>query len=154
MVNALLQEPQNHVVFVLDQSTSMRSHAEALVKLFDNEVAFLAQHSKELNQETRVSVYVFGSQGTAKCVIYDMDVLRLPSIKDLYKPYGNTALCDATVLAVEDLQFTKHKYGQHSYWMLVFTDGYENDSSLPNRNKLKQMMPKLPGRVDDFYLCT
>jgi len=132
------------VIFLFDESSSMSGHAEALIKLFDNEVKFLAAQSKDLNQETRVSVYVFSSRGTARCLIYDMDVLRLPSLKGLYKPSGMTALCEATVLALQDLEMTPQKYGQHSFWLLGFTDGFENASAETDRQKMPVMMGNRP----------
>lgn len=116
----------NHVVLVLDASSSMHGHASALVKVADAQVAHLAQRSKELDQETRVTVYSFAD--TAKCLVWDKDVLRLPSIATLYKAHGNTALIDATLLAIGDLSLTPEKYGDHSFLVFVLTDGEENRS--------------------------
>ena len=82
----------NHMAFVLDASTSMRDHARTLPEVADAQVAHLARLSEELGQETRISVYTFGSQGTTKCLVYEKDVLRLPSIKGLYQIGGMTAL--------------------------------------------------------------
>jgi len=143
---SLEQEPQNHVTFVFDESYSMYPHSVALVKLFDNEVRYLAKRSLEMNQETRVSVYLFSNPGTARCVLYDSDVLRAQesfTLKGKYSPEGNTALCDAAVLAVEDLKMVPTKYGQHSHWLMIFTDGIENSSSFNNRRKIKTLIPSL-----------
>lgn len=117
----------NHVVFVLDRSTSMRHLQSELIKVVDNQVAYLAQRSKDLDQETRVTIYSFGN-GPATCLVYDKDVLRLPSIASLYKIQGMTALIDATWLAVDDLSMTPEKYGEHSFLVYVLTDGQENSS--------------------------
>ena len=116
----------NHVVLVLDASSSMASHTQSLIKVADAQIAHLAQRSKELDQETRVTVYSFAD--SAKCLIWDMDVLRLPSIATLYKAHGNTALIDATLLAIQDLSMTPEKYGDHSFLVFVLTDGEENRS--------------------------
>ena len=116
----------NHIVLVLDASSSMTPHADALIKVADAQIAHLAQRSKELDQETRVTVYAFAD--TSKCLIWDKDVLRLPSIATLYRPYGNTALIDATLLAIGDLSLTPQKYGDHSFLAFVLTDGEENRS--------------------------
>lgn len=116
----------NHIALVLDASGSMQRRAEDLIKIADDQIYHLALRSKELDQETRVTVYVFNS--TAKCVIYDKDVLRLPSIASFYRASGQTALIDATLLSQEDLSLTPEKYGDHSFLTLVLTDGQENAS--------------------------
>jgi hypothetical protein len=58
-----------------------------------------------------------------------MDVLRLPSMKDHYRIDGNTALIDATNLALDDGEkITEHR-GDHSFLVYVITDGEENWST-------------------------
>jgi hypothetical protein len=138
----------NHIVLVLDASSSMiGTAATQLVKVADNQIAYLAQRSKELDQETRVTVYQFGSDqfyeasygrsqfrrppAKIDCLVYDKDVLRVPSIAKVYHAWGNTPLIDATVLALDDLAMTPEKYGEHSFLVYVLTDGKENDSQLP-----------------------
>lgn len=127
----------NHIALVLDASSSMNYRAKELISVADGQIAYLARRSKELNQETRITVYVFNHQ--AKCVIYDMDVLRLPSIADVYKPLGNTALIDATILSQADLALTSQKYGDHSFLTFVLTDGEEN-VSIDRPGTLAQML--------------
>lgn len=140
-----IQNIINHIVLVLDASSSMiGTAATQLVKVADNQIAYLAQRSKELDQETRVTVYQFGSEGNEadhrrnswnrppskiECLVYDKDVLRVPSIAQVYHAWGNTPLIDATVLALEDLAMTPEKYGEHSFLVYVLTDGKENDST-------------------------
>jgi len=118
----------NHIVLVLDASSSMYYNAKELVKVADNQIAYLAQRSKDLDQETRVTVYSFNDRHNAKCLIYDKDVLRMPSIAGLYEANGMTALVDASILALEDLAMTPEKYGEHAFLVYVLTDGEENDS--------------------------
>jgi hypothetical protein len=116
----------NHVVLVLDASSSMNPHQRELVKVADGQVQYLARRSQELDQETRVSIYTFAND--VHCLIYDKDVLRLPSIKDLYRPYGRTALVDATLRSLSDLSQTATLYGDHAFLAFVLTDGQENQS--------------------------
>lgn len=118
----------NHIVLVLDASSSMSGHTQELIKVADNQIAYLAQRSKELDQETRITVYTFNNRGNNKCLVYDKDVLRMPSIAGLYHTDGMTALVDATLLALEDLKLTPEKYGEHAFLVYVLTDGMENDS--------------------------
>lgn len=131
----------NHIALVLDASSSMDNLKRELVKVADAQIAYLAQRSKELDQETRISVYTFNSK--VECVIYDKDVLRLPSIAEYYKPYGWTALIDATIKSQEDLAQTAQLYGDHAFLTYVLTDGQENRSH--NRpNKLATRLANLP----------
>jgi hypothetical protein len=116
----------NHVVFVLDASSSMDSHRESVVKVMDDQVKHLAEQSKALDQETRVSIYVFAND--VRCLVYDKDVLRLPSIGTLYRVGGMTALIDASLKSLEDLSKTPELYGDHAFLVYVVTDGAENRS--------------------------
>jgi hypothetical protein len=131
----------NHVVLVLDASWSMDPHVRSLIQVTDSQIEYLAKRSEELNQETRVSIYEFAS--TVSCLVYDMDVLRLPSIETLYKTHGQTALIDATLKSLDDLAQTATLYGDHAFLTYVLTDGYNNASK--NRpHTLQQRLSSLP----------
>lgn len=132
----------NHIALVLDRSSSMSPHAEALIKVADAQVAYLAQRSKELDQETRVTIYVFAND--VECVVYDKDVLRLPSIREFYKPYGWTSLLDGTLQALDDLKMTPEKYGDHAFLLYVLTDGAENASRRSDKFSLADRINALP----------
>lgn len=116
----------NHVALVMDASYSMTNLSKAVVKVADQLIADLAKLSKDMDQETRVTVYTFADD--VECVIYDKDVLRLPSIAEFYRADGNTALLRATSDAIDDLKLTATKYGDHSFLLYVITDGEENVS--------------------------
>ena len=137
-----MQNYINHVVFVIDGSSSMGHLSNDVVKVFDKQIANLANLSKSVNQETRVSVYLFADQ--VQNLIFDMDVLRLPSLKTLYRANGMTALIDATLKGIEDLKQTCQLYGDHSFLMFVITDGGENASKSPQRNNLNKIINGLP----------
>jgi hypothetical protein len=133
----------NHIGLVLDASSSMADKKGSLVKVADNLIAHLAQRSKEMSQETRISVWTFAYPSDIYCVVWDMDVLRLPSISKFYSPYGNTALIDATLKSIDDLSETPERYGDHSFLVYVLTDGEEN-SSVNNANTLSKRIGSLP----------
>lgn len=128
----------NHVALVLDASSSMQPHASELIKVADAQVARLAQLSQQLNQETRVTVYTFAEQ--VECVVFDMDVLRLPSIASFYRAHGNTALIDAAVLSQQDLAMTMQKYGDHAFLTILLTDGEENRSRFHQARDLSTLL--------------
>lgn len=117
----------NHITFVLDKSSSMTRLRNDVVRVFDAQIAKLAQQSKSLDQETRVTVYLFNGETT--CLVYDKDVLRLPSLKNLYETSGGTALIDATLLAIDELGKTAQLHGDHAFLIYVLTDGEENRSA-------------------------
>lgn len=137
----------NHVVLVLDASLSMRPHRSDLIRVADGQVKYLARRSQELDQETRVSIYSFNN--TAQCLIYDKDVLRLPSIESLYHPSGMTALIDATLLSLDDLAQTATLYGDHAFLAFVLTDGQENKS----RNRPAKLASRLHNLPDNWTVA-
>ena len=129
----------NHIAMVIDGSGSMLRHEQEVVTVADQQVAYLAERSKETGQETRVSLYVFEDRLNIKCHAYDKDVLRLPSLKNLYHARGReTPLIQATLQAVRDLEKTATLYGDHSFLVYVLTDGQENTgaSSLSLQQKI------------------
>lgn len=137
----------NHIALVLDASASMFAHRDAVVMVADEQIKHLARRSQELDQETRVTVYTFSDR--VECLIYDRDVLRLPSIRDLYRPGGNTALIDATRQALLDLSETPEKYGDHAFLVYVLTDGEENVS----KTRPAQLAQQLRGLRDHWTVA-
>ena len=147
----------NHIVLVIDASYSMQHLTREVVKVADNQIEYLARRSKELDQETRITVYTFNTTGYVgapehhiDCLIYDKDVLRVPSISGLYKADGATPLIDATFTALDDLAMTPEKYGEHSFLVYVLTDGEENTS----RRSSYELSRKIDELADNWTLAT
>jgi hypothetical protein len=130
----------NHVVLVVDESSSMRTHKEAVISVFDAQVASLAKLSLDMNQETRISVYLFSDQHRIRNVVADVDVLRMPSLRGSYEPNGWTALLDAVILSQEDLAQTFTKYGDHAFLTYVITDGFENRSRYGAADRFRKIL--------------
>jgi hypothetical protein len=139
----------NHIGLVLDASSSMTSHARSLVQVADNQTKYLAQRSQELDQETRISVWTFADPTNIQCVVWDKDVLRLPSLATYYSPLGNTAFIDATLKSIDDLSETPERYGDHSFLVYVLTDGEENRS----RNTAATLHARLNSLPDHWTLA-
>ncbi|MEU1312450.1 vWA domain-containing protein [Streptomyces cinnamoneus] len=145
----------NHVALVLDASSSMSGLSRKVVEVADQQIAYLARRSEELDQETRVTVYVFADK--VECVIYDKDVLRMPSLKQLYRVGGMTALLAATLKSQRELAQTAQLYGDHSFLTFVLTDGQENAShrcvDAPSRNprELVQAVAKMIETQEDNW---
>lgn len=137
----MIQNYINHIALVVDKSGSMFSVGQDLVKVFDQEIEHLKSRSVELNQETRISVYLFGSD--VECLVFDMDAMRMPSLKQFYNASGQTKLIDAVIKSVEDMNKLPQLYGDHAFLVYALTDGEENNS----RNypaALKDTLNKLP----------
>lgn len=139
----------NHIAMVLDASSSMTLRASALIKVADEQVKHLARRSKELDQETRISIYTFSYYTEIHCVVWDKDVLRTPSIETLYKPHGQTALIDATLLSINELSEIPTRHGDHSFLLYALTDGEENDS----RSRPDELTARILGLPDEWTLA-
>lgn len=140
----------NHVALALDASSSMTGHSKKLIKVADDQIRHLAIRSEELQQETRVSVYTFADSTT--CQIFDMDVMRLPSIEDLYTAYGNTALIDAVIKSQTDLESTSQIYGDHAFLTFVLTDGQENRSRARSTDLVRELQAQRPNWTVAFLV--
>lgn len=131
----------NHVGLVLDASSSMGYISKSTVQVADAQIKYLAERSQDTDQETRATVYQFADR--VECLFYDKDVLRLPSIKDVYRPDGMTALIDAVLQAISDLRQTATIYGDHAFLLYVLTDGAEN-ASRQRPDTLRKVLGSLP----------
>lgn len=65
-----MQHYINHISLIVDASSSMTG--QDVVGVFDKELAYLKQRSIDLDQETRISIYLFSDKIT--CLAFDMDV--------------------------------------------------------------------------------
>lgn len=124
----------------------MTRHGKTVVQVVDQQIRDLNELSKEHNQETRVSVYHFGGRsyhgpGTIECLIFDMDVARVPSAGGLYKVLQeNTALIDAFMKSQQDLETTSTLYGDHAFLTFVLTDGQENASERYTKTDMRRAL--------------
>lgn len=143
-----------HVSIVLDRSVSMSHLKDKTIQVADELVAYLAEQSKKMNQEWRASILSFGN--TVECHIWDMDVLRLPSMKEHYRIDGNTALVDAALMALDDGdKITEHR-GDHAFLVYIITDGEENwslrngihGSSIFGRVPFEKVAATMKARID------
>jgi hypothetical protein len=138
--NIGLQHLINHIALVVDRSGSMQD--QPVVQVFDKELAYLQQRSIELNQETRISIYLFDED--IECLTFDMDVMRFKTLAGHWSTRGMTAMLDAVEQSVKDHQQLPELYGDHAFLTYVITDGQENASQKTTPQKLKAMLASLP----------
>jgi hypothetical protein len=136
----MLQHYVNHISLIVDKSSSMAGHTSNVVRVFDRELAYLKQRSIELDQETRISIYLFNSD--IELLTFDMDVMRFKSLQGYYKPSGMTAMIDAVLKSVADNKKLPEIHGDHAFLQYVITDGQEN-SSKANSSTLKKALDGL-----------
>lgn len=145
----LVDHKINHVALVIDRSGSiqMAGLTDAVIKVVDAQVAWLAKLATDTGQETRISVYTFYQQ-TVDCIAFDIDASHLPSLRGHYTPNGGTPMISATLQAISDLKQTAQMYGDHGFLVFVVTDGEENTSHLTqpfgNGNTLSRELANLP----------
>lgn len=142
----MIQNLINHVAVVIDESSSMNAHKQGVISAFDALVAELVESSQSMNQETRISAYLFSDQHRIRNVIFDTDVLRIPSLKGFYEPNGWTALFDTIILSQDDLSKTYTKYGNHAFITYVITDGGDNRSRYNADGRLRTLLAGQDGR--------
>lgn len=138
----------NHMGVLMDASSSMGPYRKDVVRVVDAYVKAQAEASLKFGQETRVTIYTYqGTSGmytdTVKCVAFDKDALRLPSLAGSYSTGGMTPLVDATWRAIKDLKQTAQLYGNHSFVIVNVTDGFNNASN-HTPEELRQLIAELP----------
>lgn len=147
MLKLKLQHYINHIAFVIDTSGSVHHIISDIEKVFDQQIAHLKTRSQELDQETRVSIYAFNNN--TECLVFDMDVMRIPSLNRQLASGGMTALLDATSLAIKDMESLPQIYGDHAFLVYTLTDGEENASSITTT----QFARRVNGLPDNWTLA-
>jgi hypothetical protein len=117
-----------------------------VIRVFNKQIQHLIKRSKELNQETRVSVFTFNDN--VKNIVFDVDVLHSPNIEQFYLPGGQTALIDGTLQAIGDLLKVPQMYGDFGFLIYVISDGLNNINN-SGASRLLTTINKLP---DNFTL--
>lgn len=137
-----IQNYINHFWLDLDASSSMKGYETTLVDVVDKMIAGMAEKSTELEQETRITINTFATHGQRKNLVWDKDVLRMPSIRGLYKAYGWTAMVEGVCQSVDEMLTIPTMHGDHSFVGYVVTDGDENDSR--DKHALKPRVARMP----------
>ncbi len=134
------QEYINNISILVDASSSISSFKNQIENIVNEQIAFLSQRSKETLQDNRISIYTFSD--VVECKIFDKDSTRLPKFEG-YNPYGQTALIDATLQAINDLEKLPELYYSYSKLILIITDGQNNINNHLS-DKLQSKLKNLP----------
>ena len=137
----------NHILFALDASGSMRKLREEVIDVVNRNIDNLRKSSKQLNQETRVTIFTFSDEPECKC--FDCDINHLPNIENLYKIGGDTALFDCIINSVDALSSISTRYGNHSFLAYYLTDAENNI----NKNLSGKVEKLVSGLGEDWTLA-
>lgn len=117
----------NHVALVIDDSPSMGHLVSKTREVVDAQIRGFQATSKLKNQETRVSVYVFG--GHLRCVAFDRSPKDVPRAGEYVNAtISATAMVDASMEVIRQLNDIPTHRGDHSFLVYVITDGEDNAS--------------------------
>ena len=135
----------SHIVFVLDESSSMSSCWDQTISGYNEYLNGQRLDADRTGIETVVSLYKFnGSQ--VNCVFDRVDVKSVkPLDKTSYRPSGGTNLHDAfggVMMQVNNLLSAKNKANRESVIITVLTDGEENQSRTFKSTDIKGMVEK------------
>lgn len=134
-----------HVGMTVDRSGSMRYHAHMVPKVVDGLVAHLVEQSKINDQEVRISILLFN--GAWEYWVWDMDVLRVKSMAGHYSPNGGTALMDATMALITDMEKVPQLGGRHDFLLYFVTDGLHEAPIIVTPAELRAKIEGLPENV-------
>lgn len=118
------------IVIVLDESGSMEELKETVVKCFND---FLKEQ-KEDGDDAFITLVKFN--GDVNFIFRRKAISSAENIdNEDYTPKGTTALYDAILSAVDDVE---RKNKNNSVIVAIITDGYENSSKERDVNKVKE----------------
>ena len=139
----------SHVIFVLDDSTSMQSCRAATISGFNEYLKTQKTDAKKEGIKAFVSLYKF--DGSNVTCVYNRENIR--KVADLnaesYNPRGMTNLYDGiggVMLNINEMLASKKKVDRDSVIITVLTDGQENASRTFSSNDVKQMVEKAEGK--------
>lgn len=135
----------SHVIFVLDESSSMRSCWDSTIAGYNEYLAGQRLDAETTGIETLVSLYKFNGS-TVRSIFERTDIKSVkPLDKNSYRPSGGTNLHDAmggVMMAINTLLSNKHKSERESVIITVLTDGEENQSRTFCATDIKGMVEK------------
>lgn len=123
------------IVIVIDRSSSMQSHSKETVKSLNQQIQSFRDEAARTNIETDISIISF-----ADFVVRDMVAIPAKDCRDIdpasYLANGNTALYDAIADGVNLLS----SRGTSRKFMLVITDGEENQSKYQSNSSIRRII--------------
>lgn len=136
--------PENRIMFVLDDSGSMRSVADSAITAFNEIYETVREKSKEHGQLTTVSLCKFGE--TFEFPYLGVSCDSVPKLGyNNYSPWQClTRLYDAIGKSIEKLESGRDSDKDNvSFLLIVTTDGYNNSTRAYTPDTLKKLISKV-----------
>ncbi len=140
---------KEHIILLLDASTSMGSLTSTLLKTYDQTINSLKAKNSGA-QSIQVSVYTFADY--VKNLAFEVDVNRAPSIVNTYKADGMTDLVGGLLQVLDDITKIPTMYGNHAFLVNILSDG-ENNRNRHLTDTLANRISKLPDNVTLSFLA-
>ena len=139
----------SHIVFVLDESSSMMSCWDQTISGYNEYLKAQKEDAEKTGIKTLVSLYKFNGHNV-DCIFDRQDVQEVtPLTKSNYRPSGGTNLLDAmggVMLKLNILLAEKKKADRESVIVTILTDGEENQSRTFRNEDIKVMVEKAEGK--------
>lgn len=143
----------SHIVFVLDESSSMSSCWDQTISGYNEYLVAQKEDAKQTGIHTFVSLYKFNGSNVV-CVFDRQDVATVqPLSKATYHPNGGTNLNDAiggAMMKINSILAEKNKADRESVIIAILTDGEENSSRTFSSTTIKAMVEKAEGKSWGF----
>lgn len=135
----------SHIVFVLDESSSMSSCYDQTIAGYNEYLKAQKEDAKKTGIQTLVSLFKFNGSNV-DCIFDRQDVQEVTELtKFNYRPSGGTNLHDAmggVMMKINSLLQEKKKDDRESVIITVLTDGEENQSRTFRSTDVKGMVEK------------
>lgn len=135
----------SHIVFVLDESSSMDSCWDSTISGYNEYLTAQKLDAKTAGIQTLVSLFKFNGNNV-DCIFDRQDVQEVtPLTKSNYRPNGGTNLHDAmggVMMKINTILSEKKKDDRESVIITVLTDGEENQSDTFMGTDIKAMVEK------------
>lgn len=139
----------SHIVFVLDESSSMSSCWDQTISGYNEYLKAQKEDAEKTGIQTLVSLYKFNGYNV-DCIFDRQDVQEVtPLTKSNYRPSGGTNLLDAmggVMMKINALLAEKKKADRESVIVTMLTDGEENQSRTFRNADIKVMVEKAEGK--------
>lgn len=139
----------SHIVFVLDESSSMQSCWDQTISGYNEYLKAQKEDAEKTGIKTLVSLFKFNGYNV-DCIFDRQDVAEVtPLTKSNYRPSGGTNLHDAmggVMMKINSLLSEKKKADRESVIITVLTDGEENQSRTFRSTDVKAMVEKAEGK--------
>ena len=124
--NSPIKKMINHIIFLIDASSSMRHHLQSVKSVFDSTLqSFKSTQSPD--QDINISLYQFGSN--VEKIIFNKNINEL-NTSISFSANGMTALRDAIDISIKDHMSIKSTANEdHSFLIYAITDGQDNISN-------------------------